>query len=128
MSLRESWRCFLGSDFFFWRKLRVLRAMNRALRRSNHELRQAQQALIKEREAGGQGDYWYQRWRELQARPAYVVSDAELERARTELVRLKAELSVLHQQLARLKGEGTDGASVPDKGRRPPPSLPRYPN
>lgn len=105
MSLRHFWLSLLHSDLFFWRNLRRLRSMNRALRRSNQELLLARQEWFKEREVSGKESYWYARWRELHERPAYVMRDAELERARTELVRLRAELDALRRNLPHLPNE-----------------------
>jgi hypothetical protein len=102
MMLRRCWLGFLQSDLFFWRKLSRLRSLNRALRRSNQELLLARQEWLREREVGGKDSYWYARWRELHERPAYVMRDAELERARTEIIRLRAELAALRRNLMRL--------------------------
>jgi hypothetical protein len=102
MSLRSLWRWFLGSDLLFWRKLRSLRAMNQALRRNNQELLAARQAWIAEREAAGRDLYWYQRWRELHERPSYLAQGAELERARTELIRLRSEVASLRLNLGQI--------------------------
>jgi hypothetical protein len=102
MSLRRLRRWFFGSDLLFWRKLRSLRALNRALRRNNQELLADRQAWIAEREAAGRDLYWYQRWRELHERPTYLAQGAELERARTELNRLRSEVATLRLNLARL--------------------------
>lgn len=99
MSLHGLWRSFQRSDWFFWRRLRELRALNRALGRSNRELLANQQAWVREREQQFAEDYWYRRWRALQDRPAYVVQNIELAKARTEIVRLRAQLAVprVHQ-------------------------------
>lgn len=98
MRLHELWRAFRRSDWFFWRRLRELRALNRALGRSNRDLLAAQQAWSRERDQQFAGDYWYHRWRALQDRPAYVVQNVELAKAQTEIVRLRAKLVALRAQ------------------------------
>lgn len=114
MSLRSLRRWFLASDLLFWRKLRALRALNLALRRNNQELLAARQAWVAEREAAGRDLYWYQRWRELHERPTYLAQGAELERARTELIRLRSEVAALRLNLERL-AETTPGEG-PSRG------------
>jgi hypothetical protein len=100
MTLMETWRVFLRSDVFFWRQLRRLRSLNRALLRSNRELLVSRREWEKERDLRYAGDFWYQRWRQLSDRPAYVVQSSELARARTEIVRLRAEVATLRRAVA----------------------------
>jgi len=100
MTLGDLWRTFLRSDVLFWRRLRRLRALNRALVRTNRELLASQQAWVREREQQFAEDYWYRRWRALQDRPAYVVQNVDLAKARTEIVRLRAQLAALRAQQA----------------------------
>ena len=120
MILADLWRSFLRSDVLFWRRLRRLRALNRALVRTNRELLAAQGEWAKEREARFGGDYWFQRWRLLNERPAYVVHSVELARARTEIVRLQCEVASLRRELSErtpLAGESAGRAEL--AGRAP---------
>lgn len=112
MSLLGLWQSFRRSDWFFWRRLHELRTLNRALGRSNRELLANQQAWAREQAQQFGEDYWYRRWRALQDRPAYVVQNIELAKARTEIVRLRAQLAAILAQQAAVPTSLIEGAAL----------------
>ena len=93
--------------------------MNRSLGRANRELLANQQAWAREREQQFAEDYWYRRWRALQDRPAYVVQNIELAKARTEIVRLRAQLAAVRAEQAERASSLTEGRAR--TGELPPP-------